>query len=409
MRKELLPPFACVLAAAGAALLLRRGVVMGPDSWAYWEASVSLLERRTYTYFGGQRVEAFPPLFAAWLAAVQAVLGVSARALIASQVALAGGAAWQWTRLSLELAGRERLRAADALAALAVAAALAVNAQTLLSESLWLALLPLALRAAGRAGARGAVGLGLAVAGLLLCRNVTVAFLPALGAYAVLRAEPPARARRAAVAAASLAVPVGLWLAVRRALGQSAAHAPGSGGAGFFAYLGQTATGLAEALGPARLGIGTALLLAVAAVWGAACLRRDDPGARALAAFVGLGLLGQAALFATTYVAEPVRGRFLVFAALGAAVGVLASARTDGTAGGRAALAVGTALVAVALLRVGVKARLAGVEQPTVAARTTLSSSYWNGPERPRGGLVLVAPPTYPWLARPVDGGAHAP
>lgn len=411
MRKELPPPFACVLAAAGAALLLRRGIVMGPDSWAYWEASVSLLERGTYSYFGGQRVVAFPPLFAAWLAAVQAVLGVSARALIASQVALAGAAAWQWTRLYLEIAGQERSRVADALAVAAVACALAVSAQTLLSESLWLALLPLALRACSCPGPRGALGLSLAAAGLLLCRNVTVAFLPALGAYAVLRAEPAARRRRAAEAAAALAGPVALWLAARRWLGQSTAHAFGSGGAGLLAYLGESATGLAEALGPARLGAGAALLAAAAAVWSAACLRRDGRGARAraLGAFVGLGLVGQAALFAATYVAEPVRGRFLVFAALAAAVAVLASARPDAGLLGRAALALGTALAAVALLRVGVKARLAGIEQPVLPGRTTVSSSYWNGPPVPRAGLVLVAPPTYPWLARPVDGGAAAP
>ena len=146
MRKEPLPALAFMLAALGAALLLRRGIVMGPDSWAYWEASVSLRERGSYAYFGGQRVVAFPPLFAVWLAGVQAVLGVSARTLVLSQAFLAGCAAWQWTQLYRELAGPARTRIADALAGLAVAAALAVSAQTLLSESLWLALLPVALR-----------------------------------------------------------------------------------------------------------------------------------------------------------------------------------------------------------------------------------------------------------------------
>src|SRR5688572_32984772 len=103
MRKERLPALASLLSALGAVLLLRRGIVMGPDSWAYWEASVSLSERGSYAYFGGQRVTAFPPLFPVWLAAVQAVLGVSAGTLIVSQLVLAGAAAWQWTRLCLEL------------------------------------------------------------------------------------------------------------------------------------------------------------------------------------------------------------------------------------------------------------------------------------------------------------------
>ena len=411
MRKELLPPLAGALAALGAVLLLRRGIVMGPDSWAYWEASVSLRERGSYAYFGGQRVVVFPPLFAVWLAGVQAVLGVSARALILSQAALAGCAAWQWIHLYRELAGRERARIADGLAVLAVAAALAVSAQTLLSESLWLALLPAALRAADRQGARAALALGLATTGLLLCRNVTVAFLPALLAYAVLRADAAARARRAVVAAAVLAAPVAVWLAVRRSLGQSSVHAFGSGRAGLLTYLGQTAVGLAETLGPARLGIGAALLTAVAAVCGAVSFRRDATGSRvrALAAFALLGLLGQAALFAATSVAEPIRGRFLVIAALAAAIVMLAAAGAYGDRLGRAALAVGASLAAVGLLRFGVKLRLAGIEQPTIAWRTTVSSSYWNGPEHPRGALVLVAPPTYSWLTRPVDGGGTAP
>jgi hypothetical protein len=411
MRKELLPPLAGALAALGAVLLLRRGLVMGPDSWAYWEASVSLRERGSYAYFGGQRVVAFPPLFAVWLAGVQAVLGVSARALILSQAALAGCAAWQWIHLYRELGGRERARIADVAAVLAVAAALAVSAQTLLSESLWLALLPAALRAADRQGGRAALGLGLATTALLLCRNVTVAFLPALLAYAVLRADAASRARRAAVAAAALAAPVALWLAVRRSLGQSSAHASGSGSAGLLTYLGQTAVGLAEALGPARLGIGAALLTAVAAVCGAVSLRRDATGSRvrALALFAVLALLGQAALFATTYVAEPIRGRFLVFAALVAAILTLAAAGAYGDRLGRAALAIGASLAAVGLLRFGVKLRLAGIEQPAIAWRTTVASSYWSGPPLPRGALVLVAPPAYPWLTRPVDGGGTAP
>jgi len=411
MRKEPLPALAFLLAALGAVLLLRRGIVMGPDSWAYWEASVSLRERGSYAYFGGQRVVAFPPLFAVWLAGVQAVLGVSARTLVLSQAFLAGCAAWQWTQLYRKLAGPARTRIADALAGLAVAAALAVSAQTLLSESLWLALLPVALRAADGEGTRRALGLGLATAALLLCRNVTIAFLPALFAYALLRADAAARARRAVVATAALLVPVGAWLLVRRALGQSAAHALGSGSGRLDVFLGQTAAGLAEALGPARLGIGAVLATAAAGVCGAACVRRDATGSRvrALAAFAVLGLLGQAALFATTYVAEPIRGRFLVFAALVAAIVVLAAAGTYGDRLGRAALAVGAAIAAVGLLRFGVKVRLAGIEQPTIAWRTTVASSYWSGPPVPRGALVLVAPPAYPWLTRPVDGGGTAP
>lgn len=403
MRKELLAPVSSALAAGLALLLLRRGVVLGPDSWAYWEASVSLRERGAYAYFGGQRVAAFPPLFSCWLLLVQAVLGVSARSLALGQAVLAACAAWQWVRLYEETAGPERARAADAAAVLSVSAALAVSSQTLLSESLWLALLPVALRAARRP-----IVLAVAVTALLLTRNVTLAFLPALLVHAVLREPMGTRLRRAAATVPALLLPVGAWLAVLRALGQSDAHALGSGASGLGAYLAQTAVGLAEALGPARFHAGALLLAASCAVTAAFCLRRTDAAvrARALAAAGLLALVGQAALFAATYVAEPIRGRFVVFAALVAALTVACAAAPKERRLARAALAVGGLIAAVALLRVGVKARLAGVEQPAVAWRTTVSSSYWNGPPRPSGALVLVAPPTYPWLTRPAGGTA---
>lgn len=410
-RKDLLPAASSLLAAGGAVLVLRHGLVMGPDSWAYWEGSVSLLERGAYTYFGGQRVYVFPPLFALWLAAVQAVLGVSVRSLAIAQALCAGTAAWHWVRLYAAAAGDARTRATDALAAVAIALPLAVSAQTLLSESLWLALLPLALRLADRTllgrTALNAPALALVTAALLLCRNLTVAFLPALVAYAALRA-PEARIRRAAVVAAAFVPSLAVWMEVRRALDQTTVH-PFGGGAGLVAAASGTAAGLAESLGPVRAGVGALLLTGFALLCAmlAARASRETVPARALAAFGALGLAGQAALFAATYVAEPIRGRFLVFAALLAPIVSLAASAGPGLVG-RAGWLLGAALAAVSVLRFGQKVRLAGVEQATLPIHTTVTSSYWNGPSVTRGGQVLAAPPTYPWLTRP-DGRASAP
>jgi hypothetical protein len=121
---------ATVLAGAAAALL-RKGVVLGADSWAYWEGSVSLLERGQYTYFGGVSIFVFPPLFSCVLALFQAVLGISARSLavaLASCVA-AGSAAWLLVYLLLT-GRRERVSLPDLLAVLYVPASLAITAQT---------------------------------------------------------------------------------------------------------------------------------------------------------------------------------------------------------------------------------------------------------------------------------------
>jgi hypothetical protein len=77
-RDLLVPAASALIGGLFAAGLLRKGVVMGPDSWAYWKGSVSMLERGSYSYFGGEPVTSFPPLFSAVLAAIQTALGRAA-------------------------------------------------------------------------------------------------------------------------------------------------------------------------------------------------------------------------------------------------------------------------------------------------------------------------------------------
>jgi hypothetical protein len=91
----------------------------------------------------------------------------------------------------------------------------------------------------------------------------------------------------------------------------------------------------------------------------------------------------------------------LVFAVLCSTLAVIAAARLSRDGLRRRALtATAVLLTLVALYRVGVKYRLAGREQPVVPLNVTISSFYWSGPPRPQGSLLVVAPPTYPWLRR---------
>lgn len=403
MRRALLPASAAVLGALLAGAVLRQGPVMGPDSWAYWEGSVSLLETRTYCYFGDVPITSFPPLFPAVLALAQLVLGVSAGALSVTVVALVALSSCAWTALYLRLRGGGPVAPSDALVAVLVPASLATWAQTLLSETLWLALLPLllgcALPVAGAASrARRVAAAWVLLSLLLLCRNVTVGLLPGLLLFAACAERP-----RAGRVMASLAVALGgvaSWHAVRQALGQSGSP-PGTGLHGFLAYVGQAVAGLARALGPERLGLGPALLCGIAVVvaW---TLPRSGPGRRwvGLFALATVGVLGEAALFSVTYVAEPLAGRFVTFAALLLSLVAIGLARAPGRPGA-AATVLSLLLTGVALGRCVQKVRLAGSEQPTLAHDVTITSSHWSGPPQRRGNLTLVAPPNYGWLRRP--------
>jgi hypothetical protein len=425
MRRLLLPTLAGFIGAAFSAGLLRKGVVLGPDSWAYWEGSVSLLEKGEYAYFGGEAVTNYPPLFSWTLELLQLGLGVSVRTLAVALVLFVatGSFAWMFLLASLTLPGRttpdlppgKSGTAHDLLALWYVPATLAVHGQMLLSETLWLVLLPVLLLlllapAAPSSPVREAVRLAGACAvlsGLLLCRNVTVALLPAIFLL-VLRgnANAPLLRRLAMASAVSVGALVP-WHFVRSSYGQLDNFSP-SMPQGVLGRLEDILTQLAYVFGPARLHIGAVLLLAVSVLllWELVASRPQPTGIRAapaaLALFTLAGLAGLAGLLSVvTHAARPFEARFVVFAVLSSSLAVFAAGRLsrDGLRR-RALFATAVLLTLVALYRVGVKYRLAGQEQPVVPQNVTISSHYWPGPPRPQGSLLLVAPPTYPWMRR---------
>ena len=424
VRRFLLPTLAGFVGAAFSAGLLRKGVVLGPDSWAYWEGSVSLLERGQYTYFGGEPVTNYPPLFSAVLALLQLGLGVSVRTLAVALALFAAAGSFAWMSLFAALTRADRTTpdlppsrwgtAHDLLALCYVPATLAVHGQMLLSESLWLVLLPVLLlllltpaapSSPVREPARLA-GAWVVLSGLLLCRHVTVALLPAIFLMVLRRSANRPFRRRLAMA---LAVSVGAlvpWYLMRWSYGQLE-NLPPSMPHGVLEDLEEIGAQLAYAFGPARLHMGAVLLLAVSVLllWELAA-SRPQPGIRAaptaLALFTLAGLGGLAGLLSVVpEAARPLETRFVVFAALSSTLAVIAAARLSRDGLRRQTLtATAAVLTLIALYRVGVKYRLAGIEQPVAALNVTITSSCWSGPPRPQGSLLVVAPPTYPWLWR---------
>ena len=82
---------------------LRNGLSFTPDSWAFWQGSVSLLSGHGYRYADGHPVIFWLPGFASYLAAWQALFDISIGTLVKAQVALGAFAALSWTAFALSI------------------------------------------------------------------------------------------------------------------------------------------------------------------------------------------------------------------------------------------------------------------------------------------------------------------
>jgi hypothetical protein len=393
-----------VLVAVAVLMTLRRGIGMTPDSWAYWQGSVSLLEGRGYVLFDGRPIRAWPPGYSAYLAVVQAVLGVSGWTLAVATACAAGTAAAAWTLLLWRYAAMRGASAASVWwAVLFLSATLVLHTRSLLSEHVFHVALPLALLAGLRARTAQsprAVVLwtvaSAALAGILvLTRYVGLVFAPGLAALAA-----GSRARWPTFAVV-VATPLGVLSALRALLG-TADHPLGLDRAQF--ELGELLRELVDGLGTntSLPGAGQVLLLACAG----AMLARDRTAQRnegaALLLTVASALLLLVVVFRVTWVADPLRGRFTLFATLvlGACGIVDASDRR------RLHCALAVCLTAVPAVRAGKHAvRGRPVPPPAFTACPHEQGVPWDAAirrpgdrrERDEAGRTLLAPPPFPW------------
>ena len=67
-----------LIALASYVVLHWSGIGLDPDSWAAWQAAVSILDGKGYSYFSGNPIHSWPPLYAVYLAAWIGILGPSA-------------------------------------------------------------------------------------------------------------------------------------------------------------------------------------------------------------------------------------------------------------------------------------------------------------------------------------------
>lgn len=212
-------------------LMMRHGLLLSPDGWAYWEGSVSLLNGHGYTYFGGQPITAFPPAFSCFLVAVQSVLGISGGSLVAATCAVAGLTCAIWTFSFLRLAGESAAnRLLAGLLGVFIACFVGVNFCVLLSEVMFLPVLGVVFYSICRycvasdgGRLRWGIVLVIAMIAMLLTRNAGLALYPAVIAPMWIATRKPDWSRVGRFALL-LVPPLVVWGIFRKTLDQGSAH-----------------------------------------------------------------------------------------------------------------------------------------------------------------------------------------
>ena len=77
-------------------LLHLKGIGMTPDGSALWEGAVSLASGHGYTYFSGNPIIAWPPLYSAYMALWTVFLGPTGWSLLVSNGLLIVAQAFVW-------------------------------------------------------------------------------------------------------------------------------------------------------------------------------------------------------------------------------------------------------------------------------------------------------------------------
>jgi hypothetical protein len=320
-----------LLATGWTALVLRGGIIVTPDGWEYWEGAASILRGCGYTYFGGQPIRVYPPLYAYALAGVQWIFGVSAGALVLGTALMAGISAAAWSALFMLLNPdwRRVLPLSVVVFAYCVVRSVSTH-QALLSETLFLPLLAFALMALARVRPPVVPGrpspgplalVALSTLLMLMCRHASAAFVPGLALVTWWRLGRRGWALHGVATAFTFALPVIVWHAYRVRGGQLVQH-PAFKQPKYDAltYLDQLARGIPAEFGAGPwgwvlCGIVVGLLIWVSVVE----LRSSDssaPSSRWLDAMdvIVVAVLSVGAtfvLFNLTWIADALSGRFI--------------------------------------------------------------------------------------------------
>lgn len=333
-------------------LLLRHGIILTPDGWAYWEGSVSLLHGDGFVYFGGQPIRHYPPLFSLYLALWQFVFGVSGWTLCLATAVSMGLSSALWIGLFRSLFGDQRTGLHSLLLVVFISSFLAACSGLLLSESLHFALQALLLIVLVRflptarqtpretAGTSESVDasssrpwsltfwsvvllVGSLFLLLLLCRNASLIFAPAIALFAWRFANGRRIDVRAVSFLAMTLIPIVAWYTVRKLLHQTGSHQLQLFGGRSYAgdYIWQFAESSAYLMGTGIVGA-VLLIVVIAFLVRGTCLTDQSRNPREVGRieFLFVFLVSSVAdlwlIFNMTYIADPLKARYVWFVPL---------------------------------------------------------------------------------------------
>lgn len=417
-------PIACraaafaLLGGATSLLMMRHGIGVSPDGWAYWEGSVSILAGNGYSRFGAGSVGDWPPLFSLLLSLVQAVFGVSGATLIGTVAFLAAITTYVWCYVIFYLThGGHRGNLAGYLAAAAVSIYTGTRFRVLLSETLMLPLLGVLFFLLVRrvdspksySSTLRLLAMSLVMALMMLCRNSAIVFWPPVALIVLMEMRKSAASvKRKLAALLILLASVLLWYLVNTIMGLRGSQRLVAGGAySPVELLRQMLLGLVSEFAPLAKGIGypVAALVIVCLLIGAWRIADSRLVRRPLTYMATLGVLSLVGLFVlfNITIADPLNGRFLWHIPLLVitALGVLGTVQRRRSWTRIAML--GTLLVL--LVCAGGRA-YDSFKAPShwgrlISPNYTIRTDYYGRqPDVIEGDHILIAPPEFEWLHR---------
>ena len=327
---------AAVLAGVLTRLILRNGIFTTPDSWAYWEGSISLLQNQRYEWFGGETLYLWPPLYSIYLAICQWIAGPSGVGLIWASTLLAAASCFTWCLYALRLTQQSNLTpqakvGVGLLACVFICFFVPATTFKLLAQTLSIGLTGLIywliIREPSGSSARAyrvhCIVLGCVQALALLTHNAIIAILPGI-ALALFTYDSYSIRTRLSGIVLNVGISVAPWLAVRIALQQGGSHPVGAGDQFFpvVAYLHQSALTLGQFFfsnanehRTLSLILGVGFIVTSLVTW--QMTRVTDRSAWRSMLLTILSYLSLLALFCWTPVYNPISSRFLWAVPLG--------------------------------------------------------------------------------------------
>ena len=387
---------------------------LDPDGWALWQGAVSIATGHGYTYFSGNPIAAWPPLYSAYLALWTLLLGPTGWSLLVANGGLVVLQAFLWMKMATTIArdaGSAPAVGTTFPLSVLVGLVVALHQREVLGQNLVYTLLPLyvlglwkLLHADGTAR-EVRITVLLAFLGALLCLAHNTAVVFVVAAAAMVSLNWPVKWRLVAFSSALVAVPGLSALAVRGLLGQPGSHRVGIGAGQYdgLTYSWHFFEGIGRVLAPEKFGASLVAAAVLCAVIAFLLLGNTGPasGLRFATRFTLLSAVLLVLLFTSVWVTSPLSGRHVLFAVL--VVGPLACIEAARVAPRIARMAILLLLLpqlywtGLAALRLEMSWRNdpALARLPTdwlVPARAYLSRDYRSGPPVENRAGLLVAP-----------------